>query len=71
MKRNSSTYCDDSNLVSGDGCSSSCQIETGYQCSGGNSTTKDQCNEICGDGKNMGEVQCDDGNTQNDDGCNS
>ena len=31
----------------------------------------DKCQEICGDGRNLGMVQCDDGNTVNGDGCNS
>ena len=26
--------CDDSNLINGDGCSSTCKIETGYECKG-------------------------------------
>lgn len=30
-----------------------------------------ECEEICGDGKNMGKHECDDGNTRNGDGCNS
>ena len=35
--------CDDGNTVDGDGCSSTCQVEYGYFCSGGNSTTSDTC----------------------------
>ena len=31
--------CDDGNTVSGDGCSSTCYIEKGWQCSGGSPTT--------------------------------
>ena len=27
--------------------------------------------EICGDGKNLGQVECDDGNTVSGDGCSS
>ena len=30
MKKNA---CDDGNIVSGDGCSSTCTLETGYVCS--------------------------------------
>jgi cysteine-rich repeat protein len=69
--RNSSTYCDDGNNKEGDGCSSQCRVETGFECSGGNVTSKDVCREICGDGKNMGVLECDDGNILEDDGCNS
>ncbi len=35
--------CDDGNTKSGDGCSSSCVVETNYACSGGNETTADTC----------------------------
>eukprot|EP00347_Sterkiella_histriomuscorum_P013569 403364213 len=35
--------CDDGNTLNGDGCSSTCSIESGWTCSGGNSTTKDTC----------------------------
>lgn len=35
--------CDDGNLVNGDGCSSTCQIESGWTCSGGNSFGPDTC----------------------------
>ena len=35
--------CDDGNTVSGDGCSSTCMIETQYYCYGGSTTTKDVC----------------------------
>ena len=64
--------CDDNNTVSGDGCSgtdatTSCQIETGFTCSGSPSV----CRAICGDGKVLGTEVCDDGNTANNDGCNS
>lgn len=54
--------CDDGNLMSGDGCSSTCQCEDS-SCGAPAS--------VCGDGKldvALGET-CDDGNTLNDDGC--
>jgi cysteine-rich repeat protein len=35
--------CDDGNTVSGDGCSSTCQVETGYVCTGGSPQTRDTC----------------------------
>ncbi len=39
--------CDQGNTVSGDGCSSSCQIETGWTCTGTRSST---CSPVSGDG---------------------
>ncbi len=44
--------CDDGDLVPGDGCSSTCTIESGYTCTGGNgqSTCTLTPTEICGDG---------------------
>lgn len=47
--------CDDGNAVSGDGCSSTCQIES--------------CGD--GVINNNGTEQCDDGNTNSSDGCSS
>lgn len=46
--------CDDGNTISGDGCSSTCSIEPGYDCTGGSIHKPDVCKEICGDGKNLG-----------------
>jgi len=46
--------CDDGNVVDGDGCSASCFIEPGYECHGGTLNSPDKCNEICGDGRNLG-----------------
>ncbi|CDW73786.1 UNKNOWN [Stylonychia lemnae] len=63
--------CDDGNNINGDGCSSTCQIESGYYCVGGSKYTKDKCQETCGDGLNFGARQCDDGNLINGDGCHS
>jgi cysteine-rich repeat protein len=37
--------CDDGNLVDGDGCSSDCEEELGWSCSGGTTTTADTCVE--------------------------
>jgi cysteine-rich repeat protein len=39
-------FCDDGNMVSGDGCSSSCRIETEWECNGEPSI----CELICGNG---------------------
>jgi cysteine-rich repeat protein len=60
--------CDDGNTVSGDGCSSSCQIETGFQCV---STQPSHCWSTCGDGVKTPNEKCDDGNLTNGDGCTS
>ena len=59
--------CDDGNRASGDGCDSSCQIESGYDCTGEPST----CTEICGDGQTVGNETCDDGGTSDGDGCSA
>jgi len=47
--------CDDGNIVSGDGCSSSCQTE----------------GAVCGNGTVESGEQCDDGNTNSGDGCSA
>ena len=69
--------CDDGNTVSGDGCSSTCMIESGYKClngpaagpctSGGSGSVV----PVCGNGIVQGTELCDDGNTTSGDGCNS
>ena len=51
--------CDDGNTLSGDGCSSTCQLESTFV-AGIN---------ICGDGIALAPEQCDDGNRNNFDGC--
>jgi cysteine-rich repeat protein len=57
--------CDDGNTASGDGCSESCRIESGYRCTG---TT---CSPLCGDRIIAGGELCDDGNTTDGDGCSA
>ena len=57
--------CDDGNTTNGGGCSDTCLIEDGWECSDEPSL----CNTICGDGKIRGTEECDDGNTANGDGC--
>ncbi|MBT3834943.1 DUF5011 domain-containing protein [Candidatus Peribacteria bacterium] len=58
--------CDDGNKISDDGCSDTCQAETGFTCQGAPST----CLTICGDGLVKATEQCDDGNTDTqEDGC--
>jgi cysteine-rich repeat protein len=67
----SGTYeqCDDRNVTSGDGCSSSCTLEPGYSCPSGGEPCK---LAVCGDGIVDYPVEsCDDGNTVNGDYCTS
>ena len=59
--------CDDGNTMPGDGCDSSCAIETGYDCMGSPS----MCAPICGDGMVLMGEGCDDGNTMPGDGCDA
>ncbi len=59
--------CDDGDTSSGDGCSSLCIIEYGWECSGEPST----CWRSCGDGNQDSGEECDDGNTASGDGCSS
>ena len=68
-----STYCDDGNLLNGDGWDSNWLIETGWSWSGGDSLNKDSWSEIWGDGKkfNSSTAYCDDGNILNNDGWDS
>lgn len=62
-----SETCDDGNATAGDGCSATCAIETGYQCTGQPSV----CTPICGDSLVVGNETCDDGNLVNGDCCSS
>jgi cysteine-rich repeat protein len=60
--------CDDGNNNNGDGCSSSCTVESGWGCTGSSPSV---CTPLCGNGVlNPGET-CDDGNTAYGDGCSS
>ena len=54
--------CDDGNQVSSDGCSSTCQIETGWICVGDHPSV---CTPDCGDGLVVGTEQCDEGEAIN------
>jgi cysteine-rich repeat protein len=47
--------CDDGGTTSGNGCSATCTVETGYTCMGMPSV----CNGICGDGLVRGTETCD------------
>jgi len=61
--------CDDGNTNSGDGCSSTCKLETDWACP----TPGQACifTVVCGDSRISGAEQCDDGNTVSGDGCSS
>ncbi|CAE7559633.1 GAT1 [Symbiodinium natans] len=75
FRRGPAEQCDDGNNVSGDGCSESCVVETGWSCSQGPShlppgvAPGDACRAICGDGIVVSTEACDDGNLRGDDGC--
>jgi cysteine-rich repeat protein len=46
--RESGEECDDGNIVGGDGCSPSCQLEVGYRCTGSRLTDKGGVDEPYG-----------------------
>jgi cysteine-rich repeat protein len=48
IRLKSTTGCDDGNRIPGDGCSTDCKIEDGWECSGGNDFTKDTCISVTG-----------------------
>jgi fibro-slime domain-containing protein len=60
--------CDDGNTQSGDGCSSTCTLESGWKCAAADTP----CTAAkCGDGILAGAEQCDDGIVDNAHGCSS
>jgi cysteine-rich repeat protein len=59
--------CDDGALFPGDGCSSACMTELGYECL----DVGLPCTAICGDGFLTGSHTCDDANTSPLDGCDA
>jgi len=63
----SGEQCDDGDLNNYNGCSTGCQILSGWSCTGSPSV----CHEGCGNGRLQPEFgeQCDDQNTQDGDGC--
>ena len=78
--------CDDGNTTNGDGCSSTCELESvcgngilegNEVCDDGNTIDGDNCSStcdaenFCGDGVLNTSEACDDGNTTNGDGCSS
>jgi cysteine-rich repeat protein len=74
----SGEQCDDGNTNDGDGCSSTCQPESGYLCFDEFNYQFTECYvPRCGDGhitrsiSGLASESCDDGNTASDDGCSS
>ncbi|MGN1072573.1 MAG: DUF4215 domain-containing protein [Bradymonadia bacterium] len=66
--------CDDGNTESGDGCSSTCEVEPGYECETAGEAcvpTGGEDKDVCGDGKVGSSESCDDGNSRSGDGCSS
>eukprot|EP00727_Mastigamoeba_balamuthi_P009485 m51a1_g5159 hypothetical protein (1839) ;mRNA; f:100789-108596 len=62
-----SERCDDGNVVSGDGCNSTCTVEHGWKCTGARTST---CAHRCGDATIFAPLEaCDDGNAAPGDGC--
>ena len=61
--------CDDNNTTNGDGCSSTCTVESGYTCTGDPSTCT--LDPVCGNNDVETGEDCDDNNTTNGDGCSS
>lgn len=60
--------CDDGNRDDGDGCTSTCEWEDGWACSG--TAPQYTCvRTTCGDGTKAGTESCDDGNNDLGDGC--
>lgn len=61
--------CDDGNVASNDGCSSTCELETAYSCA----ATDAPCLKfsVCGNAVADENEQCDDGNLTPGDGCSS
>ena len=59
--------CDDANALDGDGCGSTCEVETGFVCSG----VPSLCAPICGDGLKLDLEPCDDANREDGDGCSA
>jgi cysteine-rich repeat protein len=68
-----SSYWDDGNTLSGDGCDNGWAIETGWLWSGGTTSAADGCTEIWGDGIRFNSLTTywDDGNTNDNDGWSS
>jgi len=61
-------FCDDGNTIAGDGCSSTCTVECGFNC---DDTMPNACVSMCGDRQKASDEACDDGNIANLDGCSA
>jgi cysteine-rich repeat protein len=61
--------CDDGNENSGDGCSTDCEVETGFVCTGSPSNCTFVTPFTCGDGSILSPESCDDGGAALGDGC--
>lgn len=59
--------CDDANVMPGDGCSATCELEPGFTCMG----TPSVCRPVCGDGLRTSAEACDDGFTDACGTCNA
>lgn len=59
--------CDDGGTMSGNGCSATCTVEAGYECTGMPSV----CTVSCGDGNIDPGEGCDDGGTMSGNGCSA
>lgn len=60
--------CEDGNLNSEDGCSSSCSVERGWSCT---SVFPSICTTSCGDGIRAGTEECDYGDLNDEHDCSS
>lgn len=69
---NSGEQCDDNNTKSGDGCSSTCKVESGFTCQSSPSVcVRPTPSSNCGNGKIEAGQKCDDNNQKNGDGCSA
>ena len=75
---NGSDECDDGNTDPGDGCSATCEIEVGYECTDGTQSPgpcptggSNSVQLICSNGTVDAGEDCDDGNATSGDGCSA
>ncbi len=61
-------FCDDMDLMSGDGCNSRCEVEPGFSCTAAEPSV---CTQTCGNGVIDAGETCDDGGTVSGNGCSS
>lgn len=86
-KKDGTELCEDGNILNGDGCDSTCNLEADSFCTGGTVSTPDTCTicgngqslngagtacvTVCGDGRKHSSEECEDGNTVAGDGCDA